>query len=1136
MLRRKSYFVIFLLIILAAVRSYPLTTNTYLGATAGDMAGRLISPAGDLNRDGLSDFVIGAPFANTSRGTVYIIYGSPDISQTNSLSTISSRIVGAVSETLFSQQPPSQIGQQLSHGDLDGDGYSDILIGAPYVSSMYVLYGQYENFNLVVNTNSNFLLYAPENPDDPYNSPGDKKLGASLSGTGDLDGDGNNDCLVGLPGWNPNPSVYLQNTGGAWMIRNAATRDAYAFAEFRFPGIQSGEHAGECVDILGDINGDGFDDAIIGAPYNAGSTGGAYIIYGRRNWPIFPIMELSESNIFLRGESSNSHFGGKVASAGDFNKDGFGDFLIMAPKTKKIYLFKGGPNLVSTNATAADYIFFSQSNTNVTLTTASLRCLGDINGDGLSDFGIGFPTFNNKGRVYIIPGKSSWPTHEIDLDTSPDIIRLDGGTDSEEWGKEVCSAGDIEQDGIDEFLIASPGYQQSAGKVTQLKLNYKMMPMQITSLTILDQNNQIPLVATNNKILRVRVVAPDPDVTTKNIVLVNGWSDFRTGSQRFHLYETEKNSGIFETEVRVVNTRYHAFPNQVAASVGNLIQFSAVADQSVTKSLPVINGRPLLSNLSITQVNDSNLTNLVFTFTVTDPEYDTCHFASTDFQYAINEINPDSWINVDNSQFTNTFTTSPTGITHSITIPASSINQHIQLRLKISDYFGASDNWYMPPLYFVDRIAPPTPRLDTPNASSAQYLTLTGSLPLQDLDPGTKVFAIIDNQLSTRNAVVDSMGNFSLYPVPIPFENSTFAIIAIDPNNNRSATSNTVNISSNDLNLTISTENFTLNIRAPKLTLNTDKALTLNIISSANLASIYGSAPYKRQYRYGFLISSALPLSLQQPATYTLSIPETMIPTYSYEIYYKWPATPSGNWVSTTINNLFVRGSQISFQTQQTPPFVLMEKTDKIKPRIVNLRINGTPINTGMLISPSINIFLQAEDDIRITNYKLTLIQRVNTTNVSRIEKEQNNLTDASILVLLNYMLTPEANYFLRVYLKDDSDNVVNYDSNIFGSNENILILNALHAPNPFNPDKTELTIGYNISRPADITMYIIDLTGTLVREWHFSHPLSGYYQATWDGKNMLNQGVYNGIYYCYIIANGSQEKVVKKLKFAVLR
>ena len=269
------------------------TPITLVGASGSDF-GRAVAGAGDVNRDGYADVLVGAPGA----AEVLLYFGGPTID-------------GAVDVT-YSGPTLSRFGAALAALDGDADGYGDIAIGAPAEGKAYVFRGAATLSPAVASTSASATLTG-----SPI-----EEFGASLAGALDVDGDGHADLLVGSPGaasGSAGVRLYLGGSGGV------ATSEARAWA---FPGSGSTSDFGAALHAAGDANRDGYDDFLVGAP----GVASAYVFRGRA-----PDGEDTAAATYSIGLASR--LGAAVTSTGDVNGDGYDDSVIGAPGQQSATLY-----------------------------------------------------------------------------------------------------------------------------------------------------------------------------------------------------------------------------------------------------------------------------------------------------------------------------------------------------------------------------------------------------------------------------------------------------------------------------------------------------------------------------------------------------------------------------------------------------------------------------------------------------------------------------------------------------------------------------------------------------------------------------------------------------------------------------
>jgi len=347
-------------------------------------------------------------------------------------------------------------GWSISAGDVDGDGINDLLVGGEPV---YLILGK------TVGKKSGVTIEDLADASFTAENSGDD-FGNAVCMSGDVNNDGFDDILIGADRYNNSTgkTYLILGRAGGWAM-NTPVLDA---AEATFTGENEQDWSGYAVRFAGDINHDGFSDFLVGAYMvdvgslvNAGRT---YLFLGKTSgWS--GDVSLADADAKLNGVVSGGGSGRKVAPAGDVNNDGFDDFLISAPGTK-ICLFLGKSSGWSGEISLglADASFIGESGRD--FAGFGIGGAGDVNHDGYDDILIG-AEYNdtgaaNAGKAYLIFGKSAGWTADTPL-ASADASFYGEATD-DNLGKAVSSAGDVNNDGFDDFLIGAPSADQWAGK------------------------------------------------------------------------------------------------------------------------------------------------------------------------------------------------------------------------------------------------------------------------------------------------------------------------------------------------------------------------------------------------------------------------------------------------------------------------------------------------------------------------------------------------------------------------------------------------------------------------------------------------------------------------------------------------
>ncbi len=399
---------------------------TIEGGLANAYLGWSVSTAGDVNGDGYSDVVVGACAYGSGFGRGCLYLGS-----TSGLSPSPSWVVDGA-------QASANFGFSIATaGDVNGDGYSDVIAGAPYHDN-----GETDEGKAYLYLGGPSGLSATTG----WNSSGeaaDNYFGYSVTGAGDVNGDGFSDVVVGAFG-------YDGNRGKAYLFPGSASGLATT-ASWSKTGETAGDYFGTSVGSAGDVNGDGYTDVIIGASNHSSYSGRAYLYLGGASG-------LSSSASWTAtGESVNSYFGATAAMAGDVNGDGYSDVVIGAygygVNTGKVYCYKGGAAGLSSLSS-----WTATGQTSGERFGVSISSAGDVDGDGYSDVIVGADGYDGfKGRVYLYRGGASG------LLTASSWTAT-GETAGNCYGHSLASC-DVNGDGYSDVIVAASYYGSYRGKI-----------------------------------------------------------------------------------------------------------------------------------------------------------------------------------------------------------------------------------------------------------------------------------------------------------------------------------------------------------------------------------------------------------------------------------------------------------------------------------------------------------------------------------------------------------------------------------------------------------------------------------------------------------------------------------------------
>lgn len=404
------------------------------GIAAGDLAGTQARGAGDLDGDGADDLVVAAPGADAGAGAVYALLGP-----------LTGEVELSEASAVFTLEAGAQTGVGLAAlGDVDGDDFADVLVGAPGADAVVVWSGP--------DLSSTATFTAEEAGDE---------AGYSVSRVGDVDDDDIDDFLIGAPG-----SEGGSDEGGAVFLVYGPVTGGYDLfdSDAVWYGDAEGQRAGEALTGAGDMDGDGYEDFLFGADglsSSSGQVGAVYVVYG----PQVGLYGTEDVDVKWFGEALGEA-AAYPAGVGDISGDGLDDVAIASPgaavedmpASGAIYLWFGARYTVIDNANHGDVTLVGQNDGDALFVPlgGSDGGFGDQNADDYEDLWIGAlgedTAGTDAGASYLVFGPVSGS-----VDLCKTDIHYFGEAAQDGSGVSNVGAGDINDDGVMDLLVGAPG-------------------------------------------------------------------------------------------------------------------------------------------------------------------------------------------------------------------------------------------------------------------------------------------------------------------------------------------------------------------------------------------------------------------------------------------------------------------------------------------------------------------------------------------------------------------------------------------------------------------------------------------------------------------------------------------------------
>jgi hypothetical protein len=383
-----------------------------------------------------------------------VVGAAPAHASTESLPEVAHTVITGAEEGTAAAGPSLD-----SAGDFDGDGIDDLVAGGRNVA--YVIAGGARGSLTTEDERVTRLGFVVDNPHHQV----------AVAGTGDVDGDGFDDVLVGAPRLDSDGE---RNAGAAFLVfgrpdpQDLTLDGPDALRVVRIDGEEATDRTGYSVAGAGDVDGDGSPDVLVGARgAGAGDRGAAYVLFGRALTAPIDLSALGGSGFRIHDPARGAGVGYDVASAGDMNRDGFGDVVVGVPS-------------INADAPPAAYVVFGSAEGG----DVRLRDLGargwlirgskssahagaggavagghDVNGDGIPDVLVGAREaagrYGHRGAAFVLFGKADPDPVRLG-DIAEHGFRIDAGDRGSVVGYSVALVPDLDGNGLSDVLVGDP--------------------------------------------------------------------------------------------------------------------------------------------------------------------------------------------------------------------------------------------------------------------------------------------------------------------------------------------------------------------------------------------------------------------------------------------------------------------------------------------------------------------------------------------------------------------------------------------------------------------------------------------------------------------------------------------------------
>ncbi len=1054
-----------------------LTSNATLtlqGETKDEEIGLFIVSGGDLDKDGLNDFVLLNPNLTTNQIKIYLgkYYNNWT---TTTIVNITDPNIG------IEQTSNRYLSSNLASisGDINGDGYDDLVVGisrntdgSNASGKVAIIYGSrdIESIDNTLITAANHIITGQTE---------NEGFGYSVSILKDINQDGYDELLIG------------------------------AFNESTETGKLAGLKYGAFTSIL---------------PVSGNET-------TTYSYSCMDALFFSESN-------GTDAFGQYVESIGDYNNDGFGDFAIVSPKSGvnngKIYLYNGSATKFSGSYTETSPATATLSLSNsYFLGVQGVKGKYDLTGDGIQNLVISQSLANSdSGSVYILDSSKTY-SGDIDFSSSIDF-QINSTEDSGKFGHSLSTGGDLNNDGISDLLIGSNGFDSNNGRAFLYQLN-SITIANATAINIYSDetySTEVTSAEINDRIY-IEVTGNDPDASKINTIEITVQSGTSTKDLTLFGIETAINSGIYRTNFLIVGTRTTTIINQILCSKSDTVTVFPSFSSSTTDTFTITNSSSTISNVSIEQVGSTVNTQIYVSYDIIDLNNDSVSFATAaSVQYSSDDGT--TWQNatvdstnsiVDAKNQVQSFSTNNSPL---ILTNFSNYNGALKVRIRGND--GTDFSAYSESSALnVDNQAPTAATIFTISPKYTYNVIITGNAE------ALSTILIYKEDQYVKSVQTSSAGEFEITNFAVTSTSNTIYVYAQDSFNFISPSSNSLELTFSDRVMITTQDSFIVTASIPLNATANEQILSLDTLTQGSLPtpvpSIYN---YVNSFSFS---SSGLEYHLfDQPVTFNVSFSAELVSKNGLAVMLYNPNSNSWELNKATISSNST--TELTFNSAYLGRYLIAQLNDIKLPVISNVAINGSAILDNQYYGSTFTLSATLSDlDSTISSYNISIISDTTNSVVSSFSNIY-TVADAQNEVSISATPTNLSSdtYTMTIATEDGYTNL-RTSTYYFKVNTTQLNFSILAGPNPVNLNTSPLIFGYNVSQDVDLlSIYILDQRGNTIFNHNIENVSAGYSTYSYNGENKYSQLLNNGIYYAYCFVKQGETVIKKRLRIAVLK